>query len=104
MVPDAAGRDDAGGQGRDPGGAGALGDELGALGEQDHRLGDRVVIDHHHLVDPALHQRQGHLAWPLDRDAVRDRRALARGDRVAGAQRIRERSAAGRLHSDDPHL
>ena len=52
----------------------ALDDELGPLEQPHHRLGDVVLLDHAHLVDPAPDERQRERAGALDGDAVGDRR------------------------------
>ena len=54
-------------------GTGALDHQLRALEQQHDRLGDRVLVDGHQLVEQALEQRRRDLARLLDRDPVGER-------------------------------
>ncbi len=85
----------------DPDGARSLDDELGLLHQHHHRLGDVVLGDDDDVVDPLRDEAKRELAWPLDRDAVRDRQGLRRIDRLARLQRRRKRGDGLGLNADD---
>ena len=79
-------------------GAGALDVQLGALHEVHHRVGDRVLVDRHDVVDPLLDQRSGDDAGHLDGDAVGER-----ADRPVRRRDTEVRGARRRLHGDHAH-
>ena len=50
--------------------AGTLDVQLGALHQQHHRVGDGILRDRHHVVEPPIDQRAGDRPGVLDGDAV----------------------------------
>ena len=52
---------------------GALDEQLGPLHQQHHRVGDRVLLDDDHIVEPVFDERAGDLARPFHRDPIGQR-------------------------------
>ena len=53
--------------------AGAFDVQLRPVHQQHHRVGDRILVDGDHLVDPPIDERAGELAGVLHGDAVGER-------------------------------